>query len=92
MNIKNERVHALARRAAAVTGQSQTSAIEEALLLLLSQHGVDPAQDRRAQRLDVINRRLARIDVEVSRTTSGPDAPDITRVEDLYDDVTGLPR
>ena len=31
LNIKNERVHALAREAARITGKSQTGVIEEAL-------------------------------------------------------------
>lgn len=35
LNIKNERVHALAREAARRTGKSQTSVIEEALTRLL---------------------------------------------------------
>ena len=39
LNIENERVHALAREAARVTGKSQTSAIEEALVLLLDHYG-----------------------------------------------------
>ncbi len=35
LNIKSDRVHALAREAAARTGKSQTSVIEEALTKLL---------------------------------------------------------
>ena len=38
LNIKNERVCALARRAAELTGKTQTSAIEEALQRLIDQH------------------------------------------------------
>lgn len=37
LNIKNERVHALAREAAAMTGGTQTSAIELALERLLAE-------------------------------------------------------
>lgn len=37
LNIKNERVHALAREVAARTGRNQTSAIELALRSLLDQ-------------------------------------------------------
>jgi len=41
LNIKNERVHDLARRAARVTGLSQTSVIEEALVDLLQKYDDD---------------------------------------------------
>jgi antitoxin VapB len=81
LNIKNERVHALAREAARCTGQSQTSVIEEALTRLLEQvrecqteTGVDRARDVAAdfaRRLSIEDRR---------RLTT----------EDLYDD-RGLP-
>lgn len=37
LNIKNERVHALAREAARLTGKNQTSVIEEALVRLLAE-------------------------------------------------------
>lgn len=88
LNIKNERVHALARRAADVTGRSQTSVIEEALTLLLQQLGADPMQAAQDRRSDLVQRCLAEIDVEVARTQPG----EIARVEDLYDETTGLPR
>lgn len=54
LNIKNERVHALAREAARVTGKTQTSAIEEALELLLKNYGSDPVAADRERRLDII--------------------------------------
>lgn len=80
-------MHELARRAAEITGTTQTSAIEEALLLLLRKHGVDPAEAAHAQRLELVRRRLAQIDVEVERTLPGP----VTSADHLYDS-TGLPR
>ncbi len=87
LNIKNERVHALAREAARVTGKSQTSAIEEALERLLQAYGVDPDAARTARTVDTV-RRLA------SAFAGDPGRPDrpITAVEDLFEDSTGLPR
>lgn len=89
MNIKNERVHALARRAAEVTGQSQTSAIEQALVLLLREHDADPVTVDRDRRL----RRLVDIGSELRDSSTDPAAGSgPRRVEDLYDERTGLPR
>jgi antitoxin VapB len=48
LNIKNERVHRLAREAARVTGRTQTGAIEEALVKLLREYDVDPDRPHRA--------------------------------------------
>ncbi|WP_158604413.1 type II toxin-antitoxin system VapB family antitoxin [Nocardioides mangrovicus] len=86
LNIKSERVHQLAKDAAARTGKTQTGAIEEALEMLLRRHGADPEQvelARRRERIDVI---LAEMHAEV------PD-PDraIETTDDLYDPETGLP-
>ena len=47
LNIKNERVHALAREAARRTGRSQTSVIEDALLRLLADLEGPQELDRR---------------------------------------------
>lgn len=47
MNIKSERAHDLARRAAAATGRSQTSVVEEALARYLEQVGEADAQAQR---------------------------------------------
>ncbi|MGL4745192.1 MAG: type II toxin-antitoxin system VapB family antitoxin [Dermatophilaceae bacterium] len=87
MNIKNERVHALAREAARVTGKSQTSAIEEALEQFLRAHGADPEASRRAHRLDLARSIVAAYSAEPAR----PDR-ETRRAEDLYDGATGLPR
>ena len=56
LNIKNERVHALAREAARVTGKNQTSAIEEALELLLRAYGADPHEAGVARKVDLVTR------------------------------------
>lgn len=50
LNIKNERVHDLAREAARLTGQSQTSVIEQALRQMLA----DLEKDSRLKRADEI--------------------------------------
>ncbi|MDO5699065.1 MAG: type II toxin-antitoxin system VapB family antitoxin [Dermatophilus congolensis] len=88
LNIKNERVHDLARRASQVTGKTQTGAIEEALLKLLNEYGIRVEDDDRKQRVDTVLGLLAEIDLELERTAPG----EIRGVEDLYDDATGLPR
>lgn len=87
LNIKNERVHALAREAARVTGKNQTSAIEEALELLLARYGSDPVAADRERRIDAIHR----IQVEVAGLPIAPGDDRIRSEEDLYDPATGLP-
>lgn len=84
LNIKNERVHDLARRAARLTGKSQTAAIEEALVRFLDARGTDP-ETARQQRIDVLW-------TEIALETSDADR-EATRetMADLYDDA-GLPR
>jgi antitoxin VapB len=87
LNIKNERVHALAREAARVTGKSQTSVIEEALELLLAQYGVDREEQRIRRTVEEVQRIVAEY-----RADPGQANAEILRIEDLYDDNTGLPR
>ncbi|MFT3797516.1 type II toxin-antitoxin system VapB family antitoxin [Microbacterium sp.] len=87
LNIKNDRVHMLAREAAQLAGTSQASAIEQALEQYLRSHGRDPAaadRQRRLARMREIGERYRR---EEAVPTRG-----IVRVEDLYDETTGLPR
>ena len=88
LNIKNERVHELARRAAAATGKTQTGAIEEALTRLLAAYGEDPSAAEASERIDRVRALLVEVDAERARTTPGA----IARIEDLYDDRAGLPR
>lgn len=54
LNIKNERVHALAREAARRTGRSQTSVLEEALELLLADLAREPQTEARRARVGAI--------------------------------------
>ncbi len=86
LNIKNERVHALAREAARITGKSQTSVIEEALELLLAQYGADAEQARIARTVEKVMRLAEEYRTESQRFGGVP-----MTVEDLYDEETGLP-
>jgi len=81
LNIKNERVHDLAREAAQRTGQSQTRVIEVALLEYLAHLKVDLV-DRR-NRIDAL---LGEIDHRLSDSDR-----DSLSTDDLYDEI-GLPR
>lgn len=87
LNIKNERVHELAREAARRTGKSQTSVIEEALVNLLREYDADPQRADRQRRLEIIR------DVSLAwePLPPGGDDDNIRDVEDLYDPTTGLP-
>jgi antitoxin VapB len=81
LNIKNERVHDLAREAARRSGESQTRVIELALLHYLSSLPDSSTLARR--RVDLV---LADVDF---RLAGSADAG--IGVEELYDEV-GLPR
>lgn len=76
LNIKNDRVHALAREAARRTGRNQTSAIELALERLLAdlEHGADDGA-----RLELIH--------SMQRAATGH----AFDTDELYD-AEGLPR
>lgn len=85
LNIKNARVHDLARRAAEVTGKTQTGAIEEALERLLWAYSVDPDGGAKQARIDVVQRLAAEY-----RGTPAVGVPEIRSIGDLYDE-SGLP-
>ncbi|WP_269305685.1 type II toxin-antitoxin system VapB family antitoxin [Aeromicrobium sp. HA] len=76
LNIKNERVHALAREVAQRTGRTQTSAIEFALERLLANLGDSSAAIARRQRIEHVQDLAVNADLDA---------------EDLYDEA-GLPR
>lgn len=84
LNIKNERVHALAREAAARTGQSQTSVIEQALEHLLGELDRDASQAAMRARFDEI------LDDIHATMTDETRAALLTGADDLYDE-NGLP-
>lgn len=87
LNIKNPRVHQLAREAARVSGKTQTGAIEEALEHYLKEYGEDP---QRAEK----EAKMARIQKMIDEIRQLPPPPAGTwplTIEDLYDPETGLP-
>lgn len=82
MNIKNPRVHALAREAARLTGQSQTAVVEEALERLLAQLAKDDESHEHA-----LDQLMAEIEAEVT----DDDRAAVTRfMQEMHDDA-GLP-
>lgn len=84
LNIKNQRVHDLAREVARRTGATQTSAIEEALHRRLEELTADDREAARRQRL------LRLMDEIESATTDEDRALTRQAQEGLYDD-RGLP-
>lgn len=85
LNIKNERVHEMVRRLAELTGQSQTSAVEDAVrrrLEEMTSEIVATEQARRQRIRDAIFRAQALPDI-------GPSYEEI--MDDMYDEL-GLPR
>lgn len=86
LNIKNERVHALAREAARRTGKTQTAVIEEALEQLLATTGTpgQAAQPSKTERILAVAHEFDRLLTDEDRTSLTTDW--------LYDDETGLPR
>ncbi|MDQ2845255.1 MAG: type II toxin-antitoxin system VapB family antitoxin [Actinomycetota bacterium] len=86
LNIKNERVCALARKAATATQQTQTSVIEQALQELLARHRVDAADAEEAKRVE--RARLTLVDMQQRWAATDSERPFTT--DDLYDE-NGLP-
>jgi antitoxin VapB len=85
LNIKNETTHELVRQLAALTGQSQTSAVEDAVrrrLAELEQQRSDDELERR-RRIRAVIRRAQQIP-STGRTTE-------EIMDELYDE-TGMPR
>jgi antitoxin VapB len=83
LNIKSERVHALAREAAEQLGMSQTSVVEEALVQLLARH--------RAATQETVEVRVRAILDDFDRHLTDDDRAAMRRdMEDLYDE-NGLP-
>ncbi len=83
LNIKNERVCALAKEAAERFGMSQTSVIEEALRRMLTEAKRPTPQ----QKMDVVYRILGEIDAVLTDDDREAMRRDM---EELYDDQ-GLP-
>ncbi|GAB18017.1 hypothetical protein GOEFS_045_00070 [Gordonia effusa NBRC 100432] len=85
LNIKNERVCALAKQAAAITGRTQTSVIELALERLLAEHETANTANAqaKAQRIDAIIQ-------DLQRAWADTDSHRLPTEGDLYDE-NGLP-
>ena len=83
LNIKNERVCALAKEAAERFGMSQTSVIEEALRRMLT----EAKRPTPRQKMDVVYRILGEIDAVLTDDDREAMRRDM---EELYDDQ-GLP-
>lgn len=83
LNIKNERVHELAREAVRRTGKSQASVIEEALEKLLA----DLEHERR--KVGLKENIMAIVEDFQARLT--PEDRERMTTGWLYDDETGLP-
>lgn len=82
LNIKNEETHRLVRRLAELTGQSQTSAVEDAVRRRLEE--LERAESRSARReamMRIARESAALIDQDLSNDPN----------EVLYDEV-GMPR
>lgn len=86
LNIKNPRVHALAREASRRTGRTQTSVIEQALRRLLDELDKDEsAEESRAARLHAL---LEQLRLEVTDEERAA----MQEVEDSLYDEQGMPR
>ena len=82
LNIKNEETHRLVRRLADLTGQSQTSAVEDAVRRRLEQLEWEGGhQTRRDATLRIVRRTAAALDRQLSNDPN----------DFLYDDL-GLPK
>jgi antitoxin VapB len=82
LNIKNEETHRLVRRLAELTGQSQTSAVEDAVRRRLEE--LERAESRSARREAMM--RIARESAALIDQYLSNDPNDV-----LYDEV-GMPR
>lgn len=83
LNIKNEETHRLVRRLAELTGQSQTSAVEDAVRRRLAEVEHENDRESRVQRIMAIGRRAAALmTAEQKESLNG---------EWLYDE-RGLPK
>ncbi|MDO5503692.1 MAG: type II toxin-antitoxin system VapB family antitoxin [Actinomycetia bacterium] len=93
LNIKNERVCALAREVADRTGTTQTSAIETALEARLREL-LEQTETEQLRREADRRERRHRIDELLAKIPPrDPDAPSMGEIMDeLYEPETGLPR
>ncbi len=84
LNIKNEETHRLVRQLAELTGQSQTSAVEDAVRRRLEELTRENEAERRYRLLEEIADR--------ARAAADPEWLATDWDAELYDEETGLPR
>ncbi len=84
LNIKNEETHRLVRRLAELTGQSQTSAVEDAVRRRLDELEHENDLEARVERIMAFGRRTAAL--------MTPEQKKLLHGDWLYDEETGLPR
>lgn len=93
LNIKNERVCALAREVAARSGQTQTGAIESALEAYLRRLLESDEKDRQRRETERDTRLRQILELVESLPDPDPGAPSVEEIMDeLYDPATGVPR
>ncbi len=86
LNIKNEETHRLVRQLAELTGQSQTSAVEDAVRRRLAELTADQTVERRVDKINEIVRRAQKA------AATDPEWLHRDWDTELYDEETGLPR
>lgn len=86
LNIKNEKVHALAREAARLTGKTQTGVIEQALEEFVARLSADDEREVRRRRLRLLFEDWRRHPITQEEREAMQEVED-----DLYDPETGLP-
>lgn len=86
LNIKNERVHDLAREAARLTGKTQTGVIQEALERFIDETRRDEEEEARQRRIDILF-------AEIDAAEITDEDREATRrfMDDMYDEL-GLPK
>lgn len=85
LNIKNERTHALVRQLAQMTGQSQTSAVEDAVRRRIEE--LSRAEDEVEARI----KRMEQISAEFSADLTEQDRAALWSADDFLYDELGLP-
>ena len=86
LNIKNERTHALVRRLAQLTGQSQTSAVEDAVRRRIEE--LSRSEDEVEARI----KRIEQIAAEFSADLTDEDRAALLSADDYLYDELGLPK
>jgi antitoxin VapB len=81
LNIKNPKTYKLAQEVAQLTGESMAQAVTTAL----EERKAKLEKESRFERLDALAKSMA-------KRLNAPGGPKMLRIEDLYDEETGLPK